>query len=51
MDLELGSCAEFEEVQGVVERCLESMGVDGCVSLVPEIGEGGWLLGIHVFGN
>jgi hypothetical protein len=51
VDLELGECAEFEEIKESLDRCLEPMGIRGCVSLIPELGERGRLLGVHVFAN
>jgi hypothetical protein len=46
MNIEIEECNEFKETKAVVERCLETMGIEGCISLIAELGDG--LVGIHV---
>lgn len=48
-DLDKERCEEFEKVKETVERCLETIGINGAVALIPELGGGGLLLGVHVF--
>ncbi|EPE33286.1 Protein kinase-like (PK-like) [Glarea lozoyensis ATCC 20868] len=45
-NIQIEECAEFKETKAVVERCLETMGIGGCISLIAELGDG--LVGIHV---
>ncbi|RDL39406.1 uncharacterized protein BP5553_03746 [Venustampulla echinocandica] len=46
---DISSCEEFDDIKETVKSCLEVMGVQGALSLVPELVEDGRGLQVHIF--